>query len=70
MLHSFGRLRDGAEPMAGLINVNGTLYGTTSRRGRQLRSSGTVFAITTSGKETVLHRFGGSRMTAHVPGAA
>ena len=59
MLHSFGRLRDGAEPMADVINVNGTLYGTTSG-GADSYSSGTVFAITTAGKETVVHRLGGS----------
>jgi len=53
VLHSFrGGSGDGKYPYAGLIDVNGTLYGTTS--------SETAFAITTSGKETVLHSFGGS----------
>ena len=46
---------DGAEPTAGLINVNGTLYGTTAYGGA--KNSGTVFSITTSGTETVLYRF-------------
>jgi uncharacterized repeat protein (TIGR03803 family) len=62
ILHSFGASGDGEEPYAGLINVNGTLYGTTSVGGAYARASylgGTVFAITTSGKETVLHSFGG-----------
>jgi hypothetical protein len=30
VLHSFGYGSDGATPLAGLIDVNGTLYGTTS----------------------------------------
>jgi uncharacterized repeat protein (TIGR03803 family) len=57
VLHSFGGKPDGAFPVAGLINVNGTLYGTTESGGAD--GHGTVFAITTSGAETVLHSFGG-----------
>jgi uncharacterized repeat protein (TIGR03803 family) len=61
VLHSFGNGFDGAQPAAGLIDVNGTLYGTTVSGGRhgQGRGSGygTVFTITTSGKERVLHNF-------------
>jgi uncharacterized repeat protein (TIGR03803 family) len=54
VLHSFGLpgQHDGWDPMAGLIAVNGTLYGTTEfgRRG------GTVFKISTTGQnERVLH---------------
>jgi uncharacterized repeat protein (TIGR03803 family) len=30
VLHSFGHGSDGATPLAGLIDVKGTLYGTTS----------------------------------------
>jgi uncharacterized repeat protein (TIGR03803 family) len=64
VLHSFGGTGDGAFPEAGLINVNGTLYGTTENGGGKgcadNKGCGTVFAITTSGKETVLHTFGGS----------
>ena len=62
VLHYFGGSGDGYRPEATLINVNGTLYGTTSVGGAYARASylgGTVFAITTSGKETVLHSFGG-----------
>jgi hypothetical protein len=29
VLHSFGGLDDGTNPAAGLIDVNGTVYGTT-----------------------------------------
>jgi uncharacterized repeat protein (TIGR03803 family) len=56
VLHGFN-WHDGAYPEAGLLNVKGTLYGTTYRGGAT--GDGDVFAITTSGKETVLHRFGG-----------
>jgi uncharacterized repeat protein (TIGR03803 family) len=48
---------DGFFPAAGLIDVNGTLYGTT--RGGGANNGGTVFAVTTSGNETVLHSFEG-----------
>jgi uncharacterized repeat protein (TIGR03803 family) len=45
--------------------VNGTLYGTTSGCGDFTCNSaygcGTVFSVTTSGQETVLHSFGGRR---------
>jgi uncharacterized repeat protein (TIGR03803 family) len=58
MLYKFkGRSGDGAQPFAGLINLNGTLYGTTLAGGASRK--GTVFAITTSGAETVLHEFKG-----------
>lgn len=63
VLHSFKSGSDGANPTAGLIDVNGTLYGTTVRGGgSECQSSlgtgcGTVFSLTTSGKETVLHSF-------------
>lgn len=45
---------DGEAPYAGLINVNGELYGTTSYGGA---ACGTVFKISLSGKEKVLYRF-------------
>ncbi len=61
VLHSFGMGSDGADPVAGLIEVSGTLYGTTSAGGVGCGSPGcgTVFSITTSGAEKVLHSFGG-----------
>lgn len=68
VLHSFGNLWNGGIPDGvgpnGLINVNGTLYGTTYAGGADNASdypllSGTVFSITTSGtNEKVLHSFG------------
>ena len=63
MLHSFGGGTDGWGPAASLIDVNGTLYGTTAYGGAYRNSTnglgfGTVFTITTSGTEKVLHSFG------------
>ena len=58
ILHGFGSFHDGANPYAGLVDVKGTLYGTTTAGGANL--VGTVFAIAPSGAETVLHSFEGS----------
>lgn len=44
VLHSFGSGSDGKPPTAGLIDVNGTLYGTTFVGGTH--GKGTVFALT------------------------
>ena len=58
-LYSFqGGSGDGANPQAGLLDVEGTLYGTTESGGPN--GYGTVFAIAPSGTETVLHYFGAS----------
>lgn len=54
-VYSFGNSTDGAEPEAGLIGVQGTLYGTTAAGGANRQ--GTVFRVTTDGKEKVLHSF-------------
>ena len=55
-LHSFNDSRsDGGLPEAGLIGINGTLYGTTAFGGAC--GSGTVFSISTSGTEKILHSF-------------
>lgn len=59
-LHDFGMQRnDGTLPDTTLIDLNGTLYGTTSAGGKY--GGGVVFSMTTSGKETVLHAFGAKR---------
>jgi uncharacterized repeat protein (TIGR03803 family) len=63
-LYTFQGGTDGANPMAGLIAVKKTLYGTTSAGGTGCSSSGgcgTVFAISASGKERVLYRFKGGK---------
>ncbi len=59
IVHSFGATNDGISPSAKLLNFSGTLYGTTVYGGTH--DDGMVFAITTTGSETVLHNFGGSR---------
>jgi uncharacterized repeat protein (TIGR03803 family) len=46
---------DGAKPWAGLIDVGGTLYGTTSQGGTN--NFGAVFSITTGGTENVIYSF-------------
>lgn len=60
-LHVFQGGKDGYYPRAGLVAVNGTLYGTTAAGGAGTCGSqqgcGTVFKVTTSGKETVLYSF-------------
>jgi uncharacterized repeat protein (TIGR03803 family) len=45
VLHSFGIPPDGATPLAGLANVKGTLYGTTSEGGG-VGNAGTIFRLT------------------------
>jgi uncharacterized repeat protein (TIGR03803 family) len=59
VLCSFGASGDGAYPWASLLNVKGTLYGTTAEGGAKGRGHGTVFSITPSGTETVFYSFGG-----------
>jgi uncharacterized repeat protein (TIGR03803 family) len=64
VLHSFGKGDDGIEPLAGLTDVNGNLYGTTVEGGSGGRGSrgsltgyGTVFRVNAVGNERVLHSF-------------
>jgi uncharacterized repeat protein (TIGR03803 family) len=58
VLYSFGsNAGDGTNPQAGLIDVGGTLYGTTTDGGTN--DNGTVFSINpTTGAETVVWSFG------------
>ncbi|HMH27796.1 MAG TPA: choice-of-anchor tandem repeat GloVer-containing protein [Steroidobacteraceae bacterium] len=59
VLYSFAGGSDGANPEAGLIQgSDGNFYGTTFQGGAG--GLGTVFKITPSGTETVLHAFAGS----------
>ncbi|HTA37547.1 MAG TPA: choice-of-anchor tandem repeat GloVer-containing protein [Candidatus Acidoferrales bacterium] len=56
-LHSFGNANgDGQTPAAGLVYADGALYGVTEDGGKY--THGTVFSITTSGKEKVVYSFG------------
>ena len=57
VLHSFGSGTDGVNPWAGLLDVNGTLYGTTCCGGANA-NGGTVFALNPkTGVETVVYSF-------------
>jgi uncharacterized repeat protein (TIGR03803 family) len=63
VLHMFGNGKDGRAPAGSLIDVNGTLYGTTEWGGKNTACGtnagcGTVFALDlSSGVETVLYSF-------------
>ena len=59
VLYRFKAGKDGAHPEGALVNLNGTLYGTTYQGGAS--GSGTVFAITTAGKEHVVYSFKGGK---------
>ena len=50
----------GADPFANLIDVGGELYSTTTSGGKAglANGLGTVFEVSASGKESVLHSFG------------
>ena len=62
VLYSFMGRNDCRHPEATLLNVNGTLYGTTYGQIQAYNSClGTVFSITPSGTETVLHSFKGGQ---------
>jgi uncharacterized repeat protein (TIGR03803 family) len=61
VLYSFAGGSDGARPQVGLIDVNGTLYGTTVSGGGSgcFEGCGTVYSISTAGAERVLYSFAG-----------
>lgn len=63
VIYSFkGGTTDGGNPESSLIVLNGALYGTTSSGGSPDCSGGcgTVFAMSPTGKERVLYKFGGA----------
>lgn len=58
VLYSFSGGADGGLPFAGLVRDSvGNLYGTTLQGGGAANPSGTVFELSPSGQETVLHSF-------------
>ncbi|MGD0193164.1 MAG: choice-of-anchor tandem repeat GloVer-containing protein [Rhizomicrobium sp.] len=62
VLHSFGSGADGQNPLAGLIDVNGTFYGTTSTGGGTRCNCGTVFSLDPkTGAEKVIYAFLGGK---------
>lgn len=58
-LYTFQGGSDGADPLGPLTVSEGALYGVTLRFGSACHC-GTVFELSTSGQERVLHRFGGT----------
>lgn len=59
VLYNFARTPDGAYPYAGPLLKGTSLYGTAANGG-DASDDGVVYAIsTTTGKETILHTFGG-----------
>jgi uncharacterized repeat protein (TIGR03803 family) len=67
VLYSFAGGSDGANPYGPLINVSGTLYGSTQGGGSS--NHGTVYSVSTTGAETVLHNFAGGSDGAAPQGA-
>ncbi len=71
VLYRFHGGSDGADPQSGLLDVNGTLYGTTYSGGggtgcyNPRRGCGTVYSVSTSGKENVLYAFKGGSLGAN-----
>ncbi|MBV8197666.1 MAG: hypothetical protein JO263_06005 [Candidatus Eremiobacteraeota bacterium] len=66
VVYAFKGGKDGATPvLVGMVASKATLYGTTSAGGdthchvQNSAGCGTVFAVTTSGKEGIVHRFKG-----------
>jgi uncharacterized repeat protein (TIGR03803 family) len=64
VLYAFAGGSDGFFPFAGLLRRNGTLYGTTQFGGglpckKYYHSCGTVFRVSLSGHERILHSFAG-----------
>lgn len=72
VLYSFAGLPDGQHPMAGLVrDAAGNFHGTTSGGGggncNYGAGCGTVFMLSNSGTETVLHSFTGGTMDGATP---
>lgn len=68
VLHNFkGGTADGYSPLSDLTISGGTLYGTTEWGGAHNR--GTVFAVSTSGQESLVYSFGESKTDGKFPRA-
>jgi uncharacterized repeat protein (TIGR03803 family) len=68
VLYTFLGGSDGQEPNGGLIlDANGNIYGTTYRGGGNAARPGTVFEVSPSGVETILHRFAAYKGDGRLP---
>lgn len=56
-LYAFKGSPDGSDPHGNLLLLDGVFYGTTAAGGSSSRSVGTVFRVTSSGREKVLYSF-------------
>ena len=56
MLYAFGRRHNGLDPEAGLIDVNGKLYGTTAERSND-RFGARSFVLRRAARRKLLHVF-------------
>jgi uncharacterized repeat protein (TIGR03803 family) len=65
IIYTFKGGPDGAVPMAQLVDVNGTLFGTTFGGGTTF--DGTVYSMTTGGAESVLYTFGSKAKDGEAP---
>ncbi len=74
VLYRFKSIPNGAIPLAGMIVLNGVLYGTTSQGGSAgttcTAGCGTVFDVDTSGNEHVLYAFQGGTNDGAAPEAS
>ena len=65
VIYRFRGGKDGVQPLAGLLLANGRLFGTTALGGGtgciSQAGCGTVYEVSLSGKETVIHAFQGGR---------
>ncbi len=65
LLYTFKLPPDAESPVGGLAVLGGTLYGTSQAGGQG--ESGAVFAVTTAGKEHVVHSFGAGHVDGVFP---
>lgn len=65
VLYRFKGRGDGANPYAGLTELDGTIYGTTAGGGAH--SEGTVFKVSTAGIESVVYSFGATYRDGQTP---
>ncbi|MBV8491202.1 MAG: hypothetical protein JO199_11800, partial [Candidatus Eremiobacteraeota bacterium] len=57
VVYNFQRAPDATFPSGPLVSIGGTLYGTTAQGGSH--NGGTLYSISASGKESIVHSFSG-----------